>query len=59
MLFFWIVRLPNAEFNDRLPYAPSMKIYCVYGHGKETEVCFTQDSCSSDLVTYIHQRSYW
>jgi len=21
----------------RLPYAPSMKIYCVYGHGKETE----------------------
>jgi phospholipid:diacylglycerol acyltransferase len=22
----------------RLPYAPSMKIYCVYGHGKETEV---------------------
>ena len=22
----------------RLPNAPSMKIYCVYGHGKETEV---------------------
>lgn len=22
----------------RLPHAPSMKIYCVYGHGKETEV---------------------
>ncbi|KAF8160852.1 Lecithin:cholesterol acyltransferase-domain-containing protein [Crassisporium funariophilum] len=21
----------------RLPYAPSMKIYCVYGHGKDTE----------------------
>ncbi|KAK2464285.1 hypothetical protein APHAL10511_003742 [Amanita phalloides] len=21
----------------RLPFAPSMKIYCVYGHGKETE----------------------
>lgn len=21
----------------RLPNAPSMKIYCVYGHGKETE----------------------
>lgn len=21
-----------------LPNAPSMKIYCVYGHGKETEV---------------------
>lgn len=22
---------------SRLPHAPSMKIYCVYGHGKETE----------------------
>jgi len=22
----------------QLPNAPSMKIYCVYGHGKETEV---------------------
>lgn len=22
----------------RLPNAPSMKIFCVYGHGKETEV---------------------
>jgi phospholipid:diacylglycerol acyltransferase len=22
----------------QLPHAPSMKIYCVYGHGKETEV---------------------
>ena len=23
----------------RLPIAPSMKIYCVYGNGKDTEVC--------------------
>ena len=23
----------------QLPRAPSMKIYCVYGHGKVTEVC--------------------
>ena len=23
----------------RLPNAPSMKFICVYGHGKETEVC--------------------
>ena len=23
----------------RLPNAPSMKIYCIYGHGKETEAC--------------------
>jgi phospholipid:diacylglycerol acyltransferase len=22
---------------DRLPNAPSLKIYCLYGHGKETE----------------------
>jgi hypothetical protein len=22
----------------QLPNAPSMKIYCLYGHGKETEV---------------------
>lgn len=21
----------------QLPFAPSMKMYCVYGHGKETE----------------------
>ncbi|KAJ7072618.1 phospholipid:diacylglycerol acyltransferase, partial [Mycena amicta] len=29
----------------QLPYAPSMKIYCVYGHGKETErsYWYTQD----------------
>jgi hypothetical protein len=23
--------------DSRLPNAPSMKIYCLYGHGKETE----------------------
>jgi phospholipid:diacylglycerol acyltransferase len=23
---------------SRLPNAPSLQIYCVYGHGKETEV---------------------
>lgn len=30
-----------GRFDDvsfRLPNAPSMKFYCVYGHGKETEV---------------------
>lgn len=26
----------------QLPNAPSMKIYCLYGHGKETEVSFTR-----------------
>ncbi|KAF8526019.1 Lecithin:cholesterol acyltransferase-domain-containing protein [Hysterangium stoloniferum] len=25
---------------SRLPYAPSMKIFCVYGHGKDTETSF-------------------
>lgn len=28
----------NNPLESRLPYAPSMKIYCIYGHGKETEV---------------------
>lgn len=28
---------------SRLPYAPSMKFFCVYGHGKPTEVsCFSE-----------------
>lgn len=43
----------------RLPNAPSMKFICVYGHGKETEVCgdvveLSDDginsSCPSDLT---------
>lgn len=29
---------PSHRLGRRLPYAPSMKIYCVYGHGKPTEV---------------------
>ncbi|EIM85096.1 phospholipid/diacylglycerol acyltransferase [Stereum hirsutum FP-91666 SS1] len=27
----------SNPLESRLPYAPSMKIYCVYGHGKDTE----------------------
>ncbi|TDL20055.1 phospholipid diacylglycerol acyltransferase [Rickenella mellea] len=27
----------SNPLESRLPYAPSMKIYCAYGHGKETE----------------------
>jgi hypothetical protein len=27
----------------QLPYAPSLKIYCLYGYGKETEVCIPKD----------------
>ena len=27
----------------RLPNAPSMKIYCLYGHGKDTEVSLDVD----------------
>lgn len=31
----------------QLPHAPSMKIYCLYGHGKETEV---SGECARRLV---------
>ncbi|KAF8222646.1 phospholipid/diacylglycerol acyltransferase [Tricholoma matsutake] len=32
----------------RLPYAPSMKIYCVYGHGKETERSYWYTKAGSE-----------
>lgn len=35
----------------RLPNAPSMKIYCVYGHGKDTEVNFF--SLSFEKLLYL------
>jgi phospholipid:diacylglycerol acyltransferase len=35
---FLIHALGKIVVLSRLPHAPSMKIYCVYGHGKETEV---------------------
>lgn len=35
----------------RLPYAPSMKFFCVYGHGKETEVC--HPTPKSERGTYL------
>jgi len=30
--------LPSDCVTFRLPNAPSLRYYCVYGHGKETEV---------------------
>ena len=33
-----IKQMCTKMYSDRLPNAPSMKIYCVYGHGKDTEV---------------------
>lgn len=38
----------------RLPYAPSMKIYCVYGHGKETErgYWYTTGSFRQEALNY-------
>ena len=30
--------LPSDYVTFRLPNAPSLQFYCVYGHGKETEV---------------------
>lgn len=41
----------------RLPDAPTTKIFCVYGHGKETEVCHNHIQLLSLLMT--SQRSYW
>ena len=45
------------EADLRLPNAPSMKIYCLYGHGKETERSYwymqgeyEQDDTRSDGV---------
>ncbi len=41
------IYLPRPFFSLlRLPYAPSMKIYCVYGHGKETERSYWYDFTS-------------
>lgn len=34
-----VVLCPDVTHNPRLPNAPTTKFYCVYGHGKETEVC--------------------
>lgn len=31
--------MTQADGWFRLPIAPSMKIFCLHGHGKETEVC--------------------
>ena len=33
------------SFSERLPNAPSLKMYCVYGHGKETERSYWYISC--------------
>jgi phospholipid:diacylglycerol acyltransferase len=47
----------------QLPNAPSMKIYCLYGHGKETEVrWFFLPGTTNTIVaadTETQQRSYW
>ena len=37
----------------RLPNAPSLQIYCVYGHGKETEV---RASGSASRKTHTHMK---
>ncbi|KAG8929560.1 hypothetical protein FRC02_005391 [Tulasnella sp. 418] len=48
----------------RLPNAPSMKIYCLYGHGKETERSYwyargeyEHDDSSSDAMSAVCQNS--
>jgi hypothetical protein len=49
--------VPGDRAEDRLPNAPSMKIYCLYGYGKETERSYwymqgeyEQDESRSDAV---------
>lgn len=45
---------------SRLPNAPSMKFFCVYGHGKDTEVChLAQNAGSGAYNNILPQRSYW
>ncbi len=61
--------MPHAFLSARLPHAPSMKVYCVYGHGKATEVRPRLPgwpwpllySLLRDRLTLISaiQRSYW
>lgn len=47
----------------RLPNAPSMKIYCVYGHGKDTEVSNPIGPFRISLSVFqnlvFSQRAYW
>lgn len=38
VLILLIYGTPGILNLIRLPNSPSMKIYCIYGHGKETEV---------------------
>ena len=40
-----------------LPNAPSMKVYCLYGHGKETEVSYWRGRGS--VLRSPAKRSYW
>jgi hypothetical protein len=49
--------IPCNRAEARLPNAPSMKIYCLYGYGKETERSYwymqgeyEQDESRSDAV---------
>lgn len=48
-LSYYLGSLTNDILGLRLPNAPSMKIFCVYGHGKDTEV----RTISRVLITYI------
>jgi phospholipid:diacylglycerol acyltransferase len=46
----------------RLPNAPSMKLFCIYGHGKETEVHTSDFWCnfrSLIIASCTYKRSYW
>ena len=40
----------------RLPEAPSLKIYCLYGHGKETEVGEQVEGSLISAIVLVHAR---
>ena len=49
----------TREWVFRLPIAPSMKLFCVYGHGKETEVRPNHLGLLTIFAHICSQRSYW
>ena len=40
----------SNPLESRLPNAPSMKLYCIYGHGKETEVSYSSSAVSASSI---------
>ena len=43
----------SNPLESRLPHAPSMKFFCVYGHGKDTEVGHPAQRVECDAYNII------